>query len=129
MRIRLGLMIATLSWGAAVPASAASVDKWLAQLDPAERSHQACIVKGLDSVRRDQRLRLADRMKTSILAPAVLEGTHLTAKGAAVRAGRRWYALSFDCTLTTNLMKATSFTFAIGPEIPKTEWEDRGLWE
>lgn len=109
-------------------AKAGSMDRALAKLDPEERSFQACVMTGLNAVRRDARLRRADRMKTSILVPAVLNGTVLTGKGGAVRAGNRWYALSFTCRLTSDLTKATSFTFELGDEIPKEDWEKHGLW-
>lgn len=67
-------------------------------------------------------------MKTSIVMPAVLNGTTLTAKGGAVRSGQRWYVLSFTCQLTNDLMKATSFSFVLGREIPKDAWDQYGLW-
>ena len=105
-----------------------SIEQALAKLGPEERSHQACIVRGLDLVRRDSRLRNADRMKTSIFSAAVLEGTLLMAKGAAVRAGEHWYTLTFSCQLTADFMKATSFAFVLGGEIPKASWERLGLW-
>ena len=111
-----------------VLAMAGSFDKALRKLEPEERSHQACIIKGLDTVHRDPRLRNADRMKTSILSRAVLNGTILAAKGGAVRANKRWYALSFTCNLTPDFMRATSFTFQLGAEIPKPRWDDYGLW-
>jgi hypothetical protein len=52
----------------------------------------------------------------------------LAGKGGAIRAGDHWYALTFTCQLTSNLMKATSFSFALGNEIPKTTWDKLGLW-
>jgi hypothetical protein len=109
-------------------ASAGAMDLALAKLDPVERSHQACIIKGLQAVRSDQQLRKADRMKTSILSRAVLNGTTLTAKGGAVRVAGRWYALSFTCDLTSDLMNAKTFKFALGQEIAKENWERYGLW-
>jgi Domain of Unknown Function (DUF930) len=109
-------------------AAAGSIEDALAKLDPEERSHQACILRGMDAVRRDPLLAKADRMKTSIFGPAVLKGTLLTARGGAVRAGTRWYALSFTCQLTPDLMKATSFAFTVGAEIPQKAWERLGLW-
>jgi Domain of Unknown Function (DUF930) len=113
---------------AALPARAGPMDKALAKLAPEERSQQACVLKGLDTVRRDARLRRADRISASIFGPAVLDGTLLTAKGGAIRVADRWYALSFACHLTGDLMKATSFTFALGAEIPKESWDKLGLW-
>jgi hypothetical protein len=68
-------------------------------------------------------------LKTSILNPAELDGTVVTAKGAAVHAKDRWYALTFTCAVSKDLLKATSFTYEIGLEIPRDKWEDLGLWE
>ncbi len=104
------------------------MEQALAKLAPQERSQQACILKGLDAVRRDARLRHADRISASVFVPAVLDGTLLTAKGGAIRAGDHWYALSFTCRLTGDLMKAMSFAFALGAEIPKETWDKHGLW-
>jgi uncharacterized protein DUF930 len=109
-------------------AMAGSLEEALRKLEPEERAHQACIIKGLNTVHRDTRLRNADRMKTSIFGRAVLNGTLLVAKGGAVRANKRWYALSFTCNLTPDLMRGTSFSFQLGAEIPKQRWDDYGLW-
>ena len=67
-------------------------------------------------------------MKTSIFSRAVLNGTILVAKGGAVRANNQRYALSFTCNLTPDFMRATSFTFQLGAEIPKQRWDGYGLW-
>ncbi len=52
----------------------------------------------------------------------------LVAKEGAVRAGKHWYALSFTCQLSPDFMKAQSFTFQLGAEIPKEQWEKLELW-
>jgi hypothetical protein len=124
-----GIAVALLL-GFCVPtaASASSIDKALAKLPPEFRSHQACILRGLNAVKREPLLRKADRMNASIFSQPVLEGTKLTAKGAAVRSGGHWYALSFSCDLTSDWMKATSFSFALGSEIPEKDWDRLGLW-
>ena len=107
---------------------AATLEQSLAKLDPEERSRQACAAKGLDIMRKDPLLRKADRINAMITKPAVLKGTALTAPDGAVRAAKKWYALSYSCQLTPDLMKATTFTFTLGKEIPKTDWEKMGLW-
>src|SRR4051812_3844786 len=103
-------VVLTVLYACALPviATVGSFDDALRKLEPEERSHHACIIKGLETVHRDARMRDADRMKTSIFSRAVLNGTVLTAKGGAVRANKRWYALSFSCNLTTDFMRATS---------------------
>ncbi len=98
------------------------------KLDPEERAHQACVAKGLDTVRRDKRLSKADRLMPDTFKRAQFDGGKVTAKGAAVRASDHWYALSFECTLSEDQMKAMAFTFELGKEIPPDKWEDIGLW-
>jgi hypothetical protein len=127
MAKRLAVAVA-LAVGGPAAAQASSIEKALAKLPPEYRSHQACILRGLDAVKREPVLRKADRMKTSIFSQAVLDGTKLTARGGAVRSGGHWYALSFSCDLTSDWMKATSFSFALGPEIAEKDWDRLGLW-
>ncbi len=124
-KIRLAVLLAAL---APASAPAKSLDKALEALTPEFRSHQVCILRGLTEVRRDPKLKKADRMKTSIFSPAVLDGTKLVAKGGAVRVDGHWYSMSFSCDLSDNWMKATTFTFMLGREIPERQWEDLGLW-
>jgi hypothetical protein len=55
------------------------------------------------------------------------DGT-VKAPGAAVRTGQHWYALSFECAVTDDQLKAKSFSFKLGDEIPPDTWDDVGLW-
>lgn len=126
MLIRL-VLAAFLLMPAAAQA-AGSMDRMLAKLAPEDRAHQACAIKGLPIVKRDPRLRKADRIQSSTLGRAVLDGTHLAAKGGAVRVGQHWYAVSFTCDLTPDYMKAQNFSFVMGKEIPKENWDALGLW-
>lgn len=98
------------------------------KLNPEERAHQACVAKGLDVVRRDKRLSKADRLMPDTFKRARFDGSVVTAKGAAVRASDHWYALSFECTVSDDQMKAVAFTFELGKEIPPETWEEVGLW-
>jgi hypothetical protein len=113
---------------ASAPALAGSIKDQMAKLDPEERAHQACAIKGLETIRHDRKLPGADNMKTGIFGRAVYVGNEVTAKGGAVKAHNRWYKLKFDCTVTPDQMKATAFTYEIGTEIPQDKWEDLGLW-
>lgn len=115
---------------APLTALSATFEQTMMKLDPEERAHQACIVKGIAAVRSDKSVPGADRMKTSIFGRAEFDGsTHVKAKGGAVRAKDHWYRLTFDCTVTADQMKATAFTYKLGAEIPKDEWEELGLWQ
>lgn len=114
--------------GLVSPASAASMDQSLLKLDPEERSHQVCILKGILDINRAKKLNHVDRLKTSILSRATFDGTTVVAKGGAVRANNHWYQVKFTCAVTKDQMRATSFEYEIGPEIPEHKWEDLGLW-
>lgn len=107
---------------------AGNLEKSFDKLDPEEVARQACIVAGMDQIKRDKTLPRVDRMKTSILSPAVRQGETLTGKGGAVRAKDRWYAVAFTCALTKDHKKATSFAYQLGDAIPPEKWEDLGLW-
>ena len=122
-------------WGAlaalmlgSLGAEAASIDQQLAKLDPEERAHQVCVIKGIDTIRREGKLPKADRLKTSITTRAAFNGTQVAAKGGAVRAKSHWYAVKFKCDVTPDQMKALTFTYELGPEIPEAKWDDLGLW-
>ncbi len=93
-----------------------------------ERAHQACVVKGLDVVRRDKRLAKADRLMPDTLKRAQIDGSVVSAKGAALHVDKHWYALSFECTVSDDQMKALAFTYRLGKEIPPETWEQVGLW-
>ena len=111
-----------------IAGQAGPLEDSLKKLDPEERAHQACVIKGVDTLRRDKRLPHADRMKTGVAGAAVFDGTSVTAKGGAVREKGRWYALKFVCKVTSDQMKATAFTYELGAEIPESKWEAMGLW-
>ncbi len=115
--------------GLVTPAHAASMDETLMRLEPEERAHQACILRGIDTLKRSKKLKRVDRLKTSILSRAKFDGTTVTAKGGAVRADGHWYELKFTCGVGKDQLKATSFDYELGPEIPEGRYEDLGLWK
>ncbi|MEO8651285.1 MAG: DUF930 domain-containing protein [Hyphomicrobiaceae bacterium] len=122
------LPLVALVLAAPTGAVAGPMDKMLKKLAPEERAHQACILRGFDIAQKEKRLRGADRMKTSIFSRALLQGTTLNAKGGAVRMKGHWYAMGFTCTLTDNFLKATTFSYDLGAEIGKKDWDRLGLW-
>lgn len=114
--------------GLSAAANAGSLEKSLMKLDPVERAHQACVIKGLEALRRDKRLVKADRLQPDTFKRAQFNGNVVTAKGAAVRSREHWFALSFECTVSDDQMKALAFTYTLGDEIPPETWETVGLW-
>ncbi len=131
----ISIFFATLfAVGAAIGVSGAaladaSMDRVLQKLDPEERAHQACSLRGLDAVRKGTHLKAIDRLKTSSRSLATFKDNVVTANGAALRAQHRWYALKYTCAVSDDQMKAKSFNFQLGAEIPEDKWEDFGLWK
>jgi hypothetical protein len=121
------LLVSLCSWSAAYADE--SMDRVLKELEPEERAHQVCNLRGIDAVRKGSHLRGVDRVTTSILKPAAFKDNVVIAKGGAVRAKNHWYMLDFKCAVTADQMKATSFEFQLGDEIPEAKWEEYGLWK
>jgi len=98
------------------------------RLDFEERADQVCVRLGLETIRRDGRLPDADRLMTSAAGRAVVKGAIVIANHAAVRARNHWYILKFNCEVSDDHVKARSFKYEIGTEIPQQQWEEFGLW-
>jgi hypothetical protein len=132
MRLKLRLAAVALL-APSVAANAGNIDRQLQMLDPEERAHQVCVIKGVDTMRKDPKLqgvdrKKVDRIKTSITGRAKFTGTQVSTVGGAVRAKDHWYGLKFTCDVTTDQMKALTFTYEVGKEIPEAKWDDLGLW-
>ncbi|WP_246752787.1 DUF930 domain-containing protein [Sinorhizobium sp. BG8] len=55
------------------------------------------------------------------------KGTVLEVRRAAFYADRRWYDLRFRCEVDEGATRVLSFAFAVGNEVPKSEWRKRGF--
>jgi hypothetical protein len=112
---------------------AATFEQQLMKLDFEERADQVCVKLGVDTIRKGGKLPGADRLMTSVSGRAVVRGNVVSAAHAAVRinvnAKSHWYRLKFDCEVSDDHVKALSFKYELGPEIPAEEWPDLGLWQ
>ena len=61
------------------------------------------------------------------MADQLWSGLTLSATGGAFRSRRRWYQLSFTCTVADNFQGVTAFAFQIGAPIPEAIWDEHGL--
>jgi len=114
----------------ASPASAQKGADWTAKLEPRTRAMQVCSLAGLGAFARDKKLRpKADRVVINAGGEPKIEQAAVTGSKAAVRSGSRWYTFSFTCKLNDTGSKAASFTYTLGDEIPKAQWEKMGLWQ
>lgn len=130
MRLTRSLVLLLILAGSTQTALAdASMDRVLKELEPEERAHQVCNLRGLDAVRKGSHLKGVDRVTTTLQKPAIFKDNVVIAKGGAVRAKNHWYFLDFTCAVSADQMKATSFDYKLGGEIPENKWEDFGLWK
>jgi hypothetical protein len=127
-RVNLAVLL-TLVGGVQSATADASMDRVLKELEPEERAHQVCNLRGIDAVRKGSHLKGVDRVTTTIQKPALFKDNVVIAKDGAVRAKNRWYFLDFTCAVSDDQMKAKSFEFKLGGEIPEAKWEDYGLWK
>jgi hypothetical protein len=123
------VMLFILAGSAHTALADASMDRVLKELEPEERAHQVCNLRGLDAIRKGSHLRGVDRVATTIQRPAVFKDNVVVAKGGVVRAKNHWYFLDFTCAVSSDQMKATSFDYKLGSEIPEDKWEEYGLWK
>lgn len=130
-RLLACLMLACFALTIASPAQAQKkAPNWAANLEPRTRTIQLCNFAGLTAFSRDKALKpKADRVRVNASSEPKIEASLVTGRGGAVRSGQRWYAFTFKCTLSDDGMKTASFTYEIGKEIPKGQWEKLGLWE
>ncbi|MGV0911819.1 DUF930 domain-containing protein [Martelella sp. FOR1707] len=118
------LALLTLTF-AATPALAISqrIENELDRLDPEEKLEQRCDIEALariDAARKDM---TPDKVIAYTFAPTELEGTSLSAPGAAVRSRGHWYKLSYRCVTASDELAIESFSFKLGQEIPRSAWE------
>jgi hypothetical protein len=114
-------------------AFAATFEQQLMKLDFEERADQVCVKLGVETIRKGGQLPGADRLMTSVSGRAAVRGNIVSAAHAAVRtnvqAKSHWYRLKFDCEVSDDHVKAFSFKYQLGPEIPAEDWPDLGLWQ
>ncbi len=123
------VLLLTFASSTQIALADASMDRVLKELEPEERAHQVCNLRGLDAIRKGSHLKGVDRVATTIQKPAVFKDNVVIAKGGAVRAKNRWYFLDFTCAVSADQMKANTFDYKLGSEIPEAKWEDFGLWK
>ena len=90
---------------------------------------QLCNIEAIEQLRRWKVGFIPDHVVAYATADPSLTATSLTATGAAVYAGGKWYRLSFSCNASIDLDRVASFTFTLGRPIPRREWEQDNLPE
>ena len=128
MHLRLTLLVLTLFAGPALaldPHLAASLEK----LDPATRLIQLCDVESMERIDDGSGTLAPDRAMIDAYARPTISGDTVAGDGAALRSRGKWFHFSFKCTATRDHLKVESFSYKLGAEIPRDQWQRLGLFD
>jgi hypothetical protein len=96
-------------------------------LASSEQLMQLCNIEGIEQIKRAEATYAPDTLVSYAMADPVAAGLTLTATGGAFRSRRKWYGISFKCTVAPDLRGVTAFEFTLGDPIPEDEWEEHNL--
>lgn len=96
-------------------------------LADSEKLMQLCNIEGLEQIRRAAPQTDPDTLVPYAMADLFTDGLTLTAAGGAFRSRRKWYGVSFRCTVAPTLDGVTAFAFELGDAIPPEHWEEHNL--
>lgn len=105
------------------------MEAMLRRYDPQTRFEQVCDLAAMKEIGDDgANPYKPDRaMINAVSDPAVAEAV-MKGSGGAFRSHGLWYRFSFTCRASPDRMKVLSFTYQLGPQIPKAKWEEYGLF-
>jgi hypothetical protein len=105
------------------------IRKTMGTLADSERVVQLCNIEGLEQIRHATSVYAPDTLVPYAMADMEGSGLTLLASGGAFRSRRRWFGITFWCSVAPDYSGVTSFSFKLGNEIPKDQWEAHNLNE
>ena len=121
--ISLGiLLIAGIASASPAIARSSRADQML-KLDPATRVEQRCDARAMGSVGREHKGYRPDEFVAYAFADPVMRGTQIKAPGGAIRSSGKWYRLSYVCETSVDGLDIKSFSYELGAEVPRSEWD------
>ena len=124
-----GLAIVATTIAATSVAADERFDRSLEMLAPAERLEQLCDYTAMTRIRTEKKEFRPDRAVANAMAEPRANGDTLEVTGGAFRSKKKWYALTYRCTATTDHLKIVTFNYVVGEEIPEAKWASFGLWQ
>lgn len=97
------------------PAMAAARDA-IKKLPPQKRLVQTCNIEAIAQIGQASDHQ-PDAIVADAFAPTQPSGNIFKVPGGAFRSDKKWYAVSYECTLSKDLGKVQSFSFRIGGEV------------
>jgi hypothetical protein len=123
----LAVVAATITLAAA--AADERFERSLQMLAPAERLEQLCDYTAMTRIRTEKKEFRPDRAVANAMAEPQTKADTIEVTGGAFRSKKKWYALSYRCTATSDHLKILTFTYTVGEEIPEAKWASFGLWQ
>lgn len=105
----------------------AHIRKAFDSLASTEQLVQLCNIEGLEQIKRAEARYAPDTLVGYAMADPVTTGLTLNAAAGAFRSRRKWYGISFECTVAADYTGVTAFQFTVGEPIPEDQWEDHNL--
>lgn len=93
----------------------------LSRLDPQTRLEQRCDIEAMERLALETRLHPDKALAYAFCDPKITKN-HIIARGAAIRAHEHWYHLSYDCRTKDDALTIRSFSYKLGPVIPRKNW-------
>ncbi len=105
----------------------AKARKAMGELAPSERIVQLCNIEAMEQIHATNAILQPDFVVAYAMAEMKLGEYSLAAEGAAFRSKRRWYGITFRCTVSPDYQTVVSFAFKVGDAIPEAEWASHQL--
>lgn len=97
-------------------------DEMMLHLDPATRIEQRCNARAMGAISREHRDMRPDELVAYAFADTKVGADNIVAPGAAVRSAGHWYRLSYRCQTSADGLDIKDFSYALGSEVPRSDW-------
>jgi hypothetical protein len=111
-----------LSAGALADPRSRKAREELKSLALGDRIIQLCNIEAMEQVHRWKAELRPDTLMAYAMAGVRLSERSVEAHGGAFRSEQHWYGIRFKCEVTADRERVSAFEFAVGDEIPRTEW-------
>jgi Domain of Unknown Function (DUF930) len=122
-KLSLGVVLVAGISGVSPAVAKSSRSDQMLKLDPATRVEQRCDARAMGIVGREHKGYRPDEFVAYAFADPVMRGTHIKAPGGAIRSGGKWYKLSYMCETSSDGLEIKSFSYQLGAEVPRSEWD------
>lgn len=104
-----------------------SAQDQLMKLDPQARYEQRCNSRAAGAVSREHKGFNPDEVVAYAFADSKLQGTVVTAPDGALRSRGKWYHVSYVCKVSADGLNVEQFSYKLGEEVPRAEWDKHYL--